>query len=307
LLLGHPTSIRFHPDSFLVVEDRGFPRLIKVIDLINNSIQELVPKGRGPGEMIVPWGIEVRGKDLYTFCGQLRKVIKFTPDTGRQFKETGEFILEEKQSPRFYPLSDNLMICLSNLGDIKRLTFLNNKGKIIKKNGDYPSLLNDDDVKPDNDIFFSAISATPDGNKFVLACTKTDVLEIYDAEAGLEKRYQGPVGIKLTVTKVKAGYGFMVLPEPRYDTYSSIIGGANEFWVSYNGFKIERQKPPSRSEQYPKQIFCFNWKGRPIRKIESDVPIMSFDIDWVNKILYSLELHNGNPEITLHSLNEIIN
>jgi hypothetical protein len=54
LLLGQPTLIRFHPDSYLVIEEFGTPRLIKILDLKTGKVQELIQRGRGPGEMLVP-------------------------------------------------------------------------------------------------------------------------------------------------------------------------------------------------------------------------------------------------------------
>lgn len=306
LFIGHPTSIRFHPDSFLIVQCMSTQKLVKIVDLKSNIIQEVIPQGKGPGEIIVPWGIEIIGKDLYVFCGQLRKVIKLTPDINRKFKIAEEFSLDEKQTTRFYPLKTDLMVCLSKNGDAKRLTFLDNKGKIIKKLGDYPPLLNSKEIKGDNNIFQSAISATPDGNKIVLACTLTDVLEIYDIDKGLEKRFQGPLGIHLTITKQTVGSGKMLHHEPAYMTYRNISANANEFWVDYNGYKLEKGKRPLVSETSPKQIFCFDWEGNPLRKIEFNFPFMAFDVDWNGKVLYSLAWQAENPEIIAYPLNGIL-
>jgi len=306
LFLGHPTLLRFHPDSFLIIEDFGAPKLLKIVDLKNGEIHEIIHKGAGPGEMIVSWGPAILGDSLYAFCGQLRKVMIFAPDKNRHFKIIDEFKLEEKQTPRFYPLSSRMFVCLSNIGDGKRLTFLDEKGRIIRKIGDFPPFINSDEIKPDNDIFLSSISSTPDGNKFVLACIKTDVIEIYDTNKGLIKRYQGPLGIKLTVNRQAVGGGYMQRTEPEYFTYGNVVANENEFWVDYNGYKNEKGKRPSTLEQYSKQIFCFDWNGKPLKKIEFNYPILTFDVDWHGKILYTMIWKGENPEIISYSLNEIL-
>lgn len=306
LFLGHPTLLRFHPDSFLIIEDYGTPRLIKIVDLKEGEIQEIINQGRGPGEMIVSWGPEILGDKLYAFCGQLKKVIVLSPNESRKFRIIDEFYIEEKQSSRFYPLKVDMFVCLSNIGDDKRLTFLDNKGKIINKIGDYPLFLNSDKIKGDNEIFLSSIASTPNGNKIVLACVNTDILEIFDTYKGLIRRIQGPLGIQFTVSRQDIGIGYMLSIDPRYKTYGNIIASENEFWVDYKGYRIERGKRPSTMDQYSKCIFCFDWNGKPLRKLEFDYPIMTFDVDWEGKFLYTIVWRGEDPEIFIHSLKDII-
>lgn len=307
LFIQMPTYLQFHPDSFLILEDMSTSKQVKIIDLKNNKIQEIISKGNGPGEMIAAYEMQILGKDLYVFCGQLRKIIKLSPDSNRQFKITEEFSLEENQTMGFYPLNKDMFVCLSNLGDDKRLTFLDNKGKIIKKLGDYPPLQTSKNIHGDNDIFGSYISATPSGNKIILACAYTDLFEIYDMNKLIINRYQGPLGIQLTVHQRNIGAtGWMNQREPSYLTYCKVDACENEFWTGYIGFKEDRRKRSLISEVYPKRIFCFNWQCKPIRKIELDYPFTAFDVDWVGKVLYTLEWKNENPEIVSYSLNDIL-
>jgi hypothetical protein len=306
LFIGKPMWIKFHPDSFLILQDMGTPKLVKIIDLKSNKIQEVIPQGKGPGEMVVAWGIEILGNDLFVLDGQLRKILVFTPDINRKFRITDEFSLDEKQTTGFYPLKKDLLVCLSSTGDDKRLTFLNNDGKIIKKLGDYPPILNSDRIKSNNDIFYSLISATPDGNKFVLACTDTDVLEIYDTDKGLVKRFQGPLGIQLTITRRNVGIGTMMQREPWYRTYGMVDANENEFWAGYSGYQAEKGIRPSPVDSYLKQIFCFDWEGNPLRRIDFDNPFLAFDVDWNGKVFYSLIWQDESPEIISYSLNSIL-
>jgi hypothetical protein len=306
LFLGNPKSLRFHPGGFLIIEDVGTPKFLTIIDLKTNRIQKIISQGKGPGEMIISWGPQILNDSLYAFCGELRKVLIFSPDKKRQFVLRDEFFIEEKGSYRFHPVSSQMHVCLSNLGEAKRLTFLDEKGKIVKKTGDFPHTLNENEIKPDNEIFLSTISSSPNSEKIVLACINSDILEIYDRNVGLEKRIQGPLGIKLTINRESIGYGYMVRPDPQYFTYGNIVANENEFWVAYQGIKVERGKPPSLQEQYTIQIFCFDWKGNPLRIIKPDCPVISFDVDWNRKILYAIKWEKDDYKIISYSLSPIL-
>ncbi len=91
LFLGKPRYIQYHPDSFLIVLDMGTKNQIKIIDLKNRKIQEMIPQGKGPGEMISAFGLQIKNRDLFVFCLQLSKVIKLTPDLNRKFFISEEF------------------------------------------------------------------------------------------------------------------------------------------------------------------------------------------------------------------------
>jgi hypothetical protein len=304
LFFGIPYYLKFHCDSFLIYLDLKTTKKVKIIDLKNKRIQEVISSGRGPGEMLAPWGLEVIGKDVYVFCLQLVKVIKLSPDKNRNFHVTEEFKLEEMHTTSFHPLTKDLFVCTSNIGDVNRLTFLNSKGEIIKKLGDYPAI--NGQLKPDNEIFSSFISGTPEGDKIILACNSIDVLEIYNTKDGLIRRLHGPVGIQQTVSYENIGAGFHLIRDPNFSTFGPIQANKDEFWVCYTGYKFEKDVPATINDTFPKRIYCFDWKGNPIRKMELDYTFHGFDIDWNGKVLYTLEIRNGNPEIFRYSLINIL-
>jgi len=299
LFLGYPLYLKFHPDSFLIIQEYNTSKLIKIIDLKNNHIQELIPQGNGPGEMLVSWGIHIIGKDVFAFCGQLRKVIRLTPNDNRVFVIIDEFKIDVKDAVAFYPVKENLNVCQS-VSDTSRLTFVNGEGKIINKMGDFPTFQSANNIKADNDIFQSCITGSPNGNKIAVVCRRTDVIEIYDLKNDSFKRYQGPIGINLTVTD----QGIAKSLDPKYLTYVLLNANDIEFWASYNGNKLPpRGRQLSTEEQYPKQIYCFDWSGKPIRKLIVDYPFGGFDIDWKKMILYTLEIRDNYPMIVEYQIN----
>ena len=134
LLLGHPTSLKFHPDSFLIIQDFNTENLLKIIDLKSKKVQATIPLGIGPGEMLISWNINVLGRVLYDFCAQLKKVITLTPDNQRHFQILDEIKLKEKYASDFTPLTNDQFACICMV-DSFRLTILNARGESIYKLG----------------------------------------------------------------------------------------------------------------------------------------------------------------------------
>jgi hypothetical protein len=304
LTLGVPILLKFHPDSFLIFSDR-IAKLIKIVDLKSNRTQDIIMQGKGPGELLSVMGIEIISNEVYVFCPVSNKVIKLIEDENRVFHIANEIRLKERTTS-FFPLTRDLFVCLSQIGDDKRLTFLDERGEIIKKVGDYPPLINNKVTKGDNNIFQSRIVGSPDGKKILLACTSTDVLEIYDRDEGLLSRFQGPLNLKLTAEKRQVAGQEMMHIEPVFSTYCLLSANEREFWAAYVGYKFEKGKSSTLNGTSPKQIFCFNWEGNPLRKIYFDFVFQGFDIDWENKVLYTIGIINNRSEIISYKLTEIL-
>lgn len=300
LLIGQPLWMKLHPDSFLIIQDYGTPKLIKIIDLKNNHIQEIISEGRGPGEMLIGWGIELLGKNVYTFCPMLKKVIVLTLGVDRNFFISQEKTIDSDIRPmELCPLTENLFACL-NVNDETRLTLIDSVGKVIGKIGDYPSFRSRYDIKPDNDIFQSSIASSPSGDKIVLACKRTDIIEIISLKKDKHIRLHGPLGINLEVID----HGIAKSPEPSYNTYYVLSVNEKEIWISYSGYKNTKSTSLNPSDYLPKQILCFNWQGQPLRKIQLDYPFGGFDIDWKNRLLYTLELRDNYAQIVRYQLDQ---
>jgi WD40 repeat protein len=301
LLIGNPVCLKFHPDSFLIFEDVNTTDLIKIVDLKTNRIQEIIKQGRGPGELISVWNIDIVGNDAYIFCGQLRKLIVLSVDDNRHFVISREINLEENKTIRFCPLTKDLFACLSNYDVKERITYLNNNGKIIKRFGDYPKL--EQDFEGNNYIFQGNFAANPSGDKFALACGRTDVIEIYESDKGLYKRFQGPIGIHLEITGKNLAVGSTFNFNPSYVTYGGGIANNEEFWFCYVGYNLRSSSSTKRSfyDTFPKEILCFDWNGKPLRKISFDNPFTGFDVDWNKKVLYLLEIRDSQTKIVSYS------
>lgn len=103
------------------------------------------------------------------------------------------------------------------------------------------------------------------------------------------RRFQGPVGIHLEILEKNIGLGTSFNFKPSYVMYGSGIANDEEFWFSYIGcnLALSPNDPSGYYDTFPKEIFCFNWNGKPLRRIRPDHPFTGFDVDWGNKILIS--------------------
>ncbi|MFV0503591.1 MAG: BF3164 family lipoprotein [Lachnospirales bacterium] len=299
--LINPRWIRYHPDSFLVLQELGTDKMIKIIDLKTKKVQEIIQKGRGPNEMINAWGISIIGKDIWVFGGQIKKFIKLSHDETRKFHISDEVMLEDKKCLNGLALNDSVFVGL-DLPSKKRLSLYNKEGKRTKVFGEFPPIENSGKIEADNNIFTSKIAGNSKTNTVVVACSDVDILEVYDITKNSFKRIHGPEGIKIRAKKVDVGMGTMIRTEPRFLAYGDIITHDQGFFVGYTGFKPIKNGRRALEESFPRNVFSFSWDGIPKTKYVFNNPLFSFDLDKDNKKLYAITM-TPEPKITMFDLN----
>ena len=304
LFLGNPRWLKFHPDSFLIVSDlNNTSRFIKIIDLKTNEVQEMIPSGKGPGEMITAWGIGIINMKIWVFDGQLRKICILKMNESRKFSIESEFSLKEKTTMGISVVNDSLIACLSGLEDkVNRLAFCDFKGNIIRKTGTFPKLNSASELESDNNIFQSAISSFPNSSKVVLACNAIDIFEIYDTHTGIVSRFHGPLGIDLTARKINVGIGYKMDLEPNCSTFTNISCSDTSIWISYSGNCFTKRDLRTYSNVFPKNILCFSENGIPKQVLNFRNNILYFDVDWKNKNIYCLEWDDKIASIVRYEL-----
>ena len=304
LILLNPNFILYHPDSFLIIHDLGAPFLIKIVDMETGVIQEVIRKGRGPHEMLVAWGTRLIDNDVWVFGAQLKKMCRLKVDENRRFYVSDEVSIKDKGVPEVIALSEEMFVGLSSYGDENRLTYYNSRGEIIKRMGQFPPLNNNSSFKVGNsNIFLSAMNSSSSGDKVVLACLNTDIIEIYDVNKGIVKRLHGPEGVQISAKKKDVGPGFMVVTTPKFKSFrKGIWSDDGEFWLPYLGYMPKKGGERSRENIYVKKIFCFDWNGNPVKKIEFSVPFLSFAVNKSEGKIYCL-LEEEEPKIIIYSMN----
>jgi hypothetical protein len=300
--LMDPRKLRYHPDSFLVIQELGTNKMIKIIDLKTGNIQKILKKGKGPKEVISAWGVYIIGRNIWVFGSKQKKLIKISPADNRKFEISNEFILDDKYVFGGTMNSDTSYIALS-FGDSTRLSFFNNNGELTKKMGGFPSFINDKTISPNNDIFDSTVAASKNGKKIVLACYDTDIIEIYDIKKGLQHRLQGPYGHSFSINKKTIEGNFtMFLHEPMFYAYGNAIGRDEGFYIGYRGLvNPTRRKLESSNEGYPNKIFYFNWDGQPLKLFEFEQHLIAFDLNTEENKMYCI-IRTPEPKIKVFNL-----
>jgi hypothetical protein len=168
--------------------------------------------------------------------------------------------------------------------------------------GDFPSFKNDKTITPNNDIFSSTVSTSPDGTKIVLGCFNTDIIEIYDTNNGLQRRLQGPYNLSFSVKKETIGENMtMLLTEPMFFAYSNAIGKNDGFYIGYRGLANPKRERLAPSEGYPCKVFFFNWEGEPLKLFEFSQHLIAFDLNSEENKMYCI-VRTPEPKIKVFDL-----
>ena len=218
----------------------------------------------------------------------------------RQFYISDNLSLNDPTTLVGFALNDSTMIGLC-FPDTNRLTIYD-RNKNVNKIGEFPLIYSSNQVEPNNNVFISFMAGGPN-NKVVLACDKTDILEIYDINKGLEKRLHGPRGIKIEAEAVDIGMGKIFKTTPPFRAFYNVVANEHEFCVGYVGYETIEGVKRSIEDAIPKRIFCFSWDGEPKREYVFDIPILSFDFDWENKKIYALTI-TPEAKIIVFDVNE---
>ena len=80
--------------------------------------------------------------------------------------------------------------------------------------GSFPSLEQMTEFEPNNGLFQSEITVSPDEAHTAAVCQSLEYIDIYDADMQLQKRLQGPQGIEPAIKTVKTEMGVFFGQDP---------------------------------------------------------------------------------------------
>lgn len=284
----------WHINEYLVVTEYNSKYLLKIIDLKNNTIQRILRKGRGPNELLSASDVGVYGGVVYVYDVLTKRIITLKDGNDRKFKVYSDINIDKA----FFSVKmseEDELVALGWTESSNRVTKVNLKDQTKKEFGDFYKLKNSNG---DNEILYSLIGVHPKENKFVLACTKMDMFEIYSNDK-LTRRVIGPLGVDLRVRKIKVGGGYMNVPEPNISNYECVDCNDKEIWLGYSGVKLGKEI--SDEETLPKNIYCFSWDGKPVKRINTKFGFRSFAVDWKKEKIYFL-MYDPEPRIIVCSI-----
>lgn len=288
-LIMNPNQLIVH-DTLLITCNQSTSKLFHIFNLkTKKKIGEAVEMGQGPKEMIQPHFIQ--DNDLISIYDMMTATIsQYTID---------EFIANPTPNPiRQIKLNEHIFSKMAFLGDStigspynpQHPFFLfNEKGEKIKGFASYPV---SDLTYSDTEIVeaYRADITTNQKDKIAICYYFTDLIEIYNKEGKLEKRIHGPErffphfkeytdGVVITAKPVKDKYR---------SAFFSPVSVNDDFFVLYDGRNIDKD-----FDMLAKQIFVFDWNGKPKQILSLDQGVSYITVDSKNKKIYGV---SNKPE-----------
>lgn len=254
-----PRWIKFHPDSFLILIELKSDPQIKIIDLKNNSVQEIIKKGMGPNELLGAWGLSIINSDIWVFGINQGIWLQLKQNNNRTFEIDRKIELDVPYTISAALLSDERTISLNMLDAKHRLVCFNNQGAQIEKFANFSNMLTSDTTSYlNNDAFIANIAVSPNNEKIVLGSNNIDLLEIVDFKTKKTKYIRGPFNKKFNA-KLEEGNLHL---SPRLLAYMQAYANNESFYILYSGNL--KNKTNNHTDIIPKQIFNFSWEGEPL-------------------------------------------
>lgn len=299
LFLGDPHIIRVHPDGYLVVLDVRNTDQVAIIDLATGRIQTSVKHGRGPNEMISVRDITVRDGDIWLSGMSDQKILRLAYDSQQRGFTPEPVCRTADQFLRAVPFTGDRILTLASASSENRFHLLGRDGVTRDTVGVFPASGHiAETAKPNNAIYQSDISVSPDGRHTAVVCRSLEYIDIYDADMNLTARMQGPQGIDPGIKVIGSDAGARFVQDPMWFVFNDVVSDNDGFAVGYIGIS---PKTDADFDAGINTILTFDWKGRPQKayKLESDA--VSFDIDRRNGRMYCL-VNTPEPVIMVYDL-----
>lgn len=103
---------------------------------------------------------------------------------------------------------------------------------------------------------------------------------------------------RLKDCRTKIPNGKYYQQDPMWFYYSCLSAGPKTFAVGYIGTKVEKDED---FEKKINRILEFDYSGKPLRSYNFSHDIEAFDIDYANRILYTIE-ERDEPVIMKYNL-----
>ena len=293
--IGDPARLALI-DTFLFVVDIKLDTIIHLFSSNSKAyLGKLISRGSGPSELITCSDIETSRtkRNFWAYDITSRKWIEYNIDSLSKNQKHENIIdfnnISSDYKGIFHPqwLTDSTLVC-SSLFKYNERFFVFDK-KLEMKKAIYNPYLKIYPKFGDNilgDIFSSFISIKPDKSKIVIAGRYLDLIEIYNDNGDIQTMLKGPdkyFDFKFDIeSSIKQG-SLIKLPETKR-AYIGIKTTDNCIYLLYSG---KERKDPSHYS-YASIIYAFDWNGQPLKKYELDAPILSFEIDEKNNIIYAL-------------------
>ena len=292
--LMQPTKMYFH-NKMLYLIDTHLKKTVHIYDVDSKKkIGSFFPQGRGPNEVIGSPHISFHSNNLFILDISrhiFRKYELNFINNNLNIIRKRRINLKGRLKTHCYQINNNKIISL-NRSAANIFTIHDNKGKIISKNGKYPTSSQDVQENLLPFAYKSKMGMTPDRSKVLLAYYLTDLLEIYDPEGNLLNRIHGPDQF-LPKYKDRSNNNITSIA---YIKGKTRIAHKNIAITDKRIFTLYDGNYKKKGVQHTNKILSFDHNGTPSKSYKLDIPIVSFAVNSDKHIIYGLT-YNKEPKV----------
>lgn len=294
----NPSKIVFFED-FLFMSHSKTEKLLSIHELKSGkTIGQFVGKGKGPQELLSIQNLSKNEKletltlydaitSKYIVCN-----IKELKNGRLETLSNGETILNFVKEQVIYS-NDSLIIYL---GQNARLICQNIMGQMVDSVGDYSIFNNSEKPMWLPQIYNGQIVYNEETEQIAIFNRLTDKIEFYKKRE-LTKIISGPDSFNemYKIMSIGGGLAMAHYSDKTRIAYERVVSNSKYIFALYSGLTF------GEDGTHHNIIFKFDWNGMPIERYELDKPLISFDVDWKNNVIYGLNTED-NPIILKYRL-----
>jgi hypothetical protein len=262
-------------DSMLLINDFQGDSLIHLYNTRNGQlIRKLIPKGRGPNELISPLEIHFHGKNLFVLARQTHLAYWLCSDSLNNGRID---LIKQFQAPsevnHLYSLTDSIYIASGFFH--KRYAIINSSGQKVSEFGDYPSYWDSELKFPINvrAMFHQTrFEKHPTVSKYVSYSPHT--IEIYDYSSNI---FHPELVKSMPMGNYRYSYiddGSILTAKSDDNTergIATVTCSSKYIYIVYN-------PNTNSSQKLENQIRIIDWEGNPVKIINTDIQISCLTI-----------------------------
>lgn len=295
---GFGADIKVINDSIIAVRVIRSPYQVVLLNLSSGKKQTAVSTGAGPLEMIRVSSLSANDGVLWLLGSSDNKVMTATwSDTDDMATVTPKYVAKGRMLNGIVD-SKGRVIGLPMDPKNVRACITDTTGNITTTFGAFPAVEMPDSVSPDNSMFQSNIAYNAKYDKAIIANRSWNIIEIYDFADSTCLNLIGPDKMDSKIEVTTTPNVMMFDQKPLWLYLSGVSAGSESFCVGYVGVKVTCKEDYQRKTN---SILEFDYNGKPLRRYKFDNDLMSFDIDFKNRIIYTIELQD-DPVIKKYSL-----
>lgn len=294
-IIGKVKEVRVVNDSIIALSQVQSDVNVVLYNLNSGKYQVANRRGAGPLELTNVGSLSVDGNGNLIMAGVFdRKIIsaRWNPDGDNAFTELTSS--PDDDCLRAVAGQGDSFIALSSPLHNKRMIIFGSDGQPVDSLGSFPSVTLPDSVMPTNFMFQADLACSPTKGKVAVSTMSWNEISICDLNSnGNEIILKGPVFPELKIVSYGGSMGIGYSPKPLWFMFFNACASEDCFAVGYIGVEAKTKADFDRGIN---SILEFDWNGQPQRRLLLPSEATTFDIDYSNNILYTIE---NRPDPTL--------